>query len=364
MNFLIAGGGTGGHYFPAYALATHLLEAGNRVLYVGTENGIEKRLGFPAEKVLLLKISGVVGRGISGFLSSFRFLTAGLEVAREIEKFKPDASVVFGGYVSLPSGFPSYLKGVPLFVQEQNSVPGRVNRLLSRFSVCSFLGFPKAAEYLSGRTLFTGNPVRREIVSAASKRDSWRKRALEKLNLSPKKKTLLVLGGSQGALWINRLFLKAVPLLKEMGIQIVHVTGKSKEEEKLRELYRELGIDARVFPFYREMWELYSVADAAVSRAGALAISELSLFGIPTLFIPYPFAADNHQLENARYLSSMGAALYREQSSLTPQELAEIVENLLFSIIEAERLRENFLSFSRPKATEEIAEVVCGKRDL
>ncbi len=364
MNFLIAGGGTGGHYFPAYALATCLLEAGHRVLYVGTENGIEKRLGFPAEKVILLKISGVVGRGISGLLSSFRFLTAGLEVAREIERFKPNASIVFGGYVSLPSGFSSYLKGIPLFVQEQNSIPGRVNRLLSRFSVCSFSGFPKAADYLSGRTLFTGNPVRREIVSAASKRENQRKKKLEKLGLSSRKKTLLVLGGSQGALWINKIFLKAASLLKEMGIQVIHVTGRSKEEEKLRELYGKLGIDARVFPFYKEIWELYSVADAAVSRAGALAISELSLFGIPTLFIPYPFAADNHQLENAKYLSSIGAALYREQSSLTPEELAEIVENLLFSIIEAERLRENFLSFSRPKATEEIAEVVCGKRDL
>ncbi len=361
MRFIIAGGGTGGHYFPALAVAEALRKEGHTLFYIGTENGIEKRLGFPSHRTLFIKVSGFIGRGIKGYLSSFRFLTSTATLLKEIDRFQPDAAVVFGGYGSLPSGVASFLKGVPLYVQEQNSVPGRVNRLLSRFSECSFLGFPGAEKFLKGKKLFTGNPVRREVVEAAGKREEVRRKTLRKLNLSEKRKTLLVIGGSQGALFLNRLFIETVPLLSR-EVQVIHITGESKDEEKLKEVYRERGIDARVFPFYRNVWELYSVADCAVSRAGALAISELSLFGIPTLFIPYPYAADDHQLTNARFLSEIGAALYREQRSITPKETAQIVELLLFSIIDSTRLKENFLSFSRPDATERITEVICGKK--
>ena len=363
MRFLIAGGGTGGHYFPALAVASSLIEKGHSVFYVGTTNGIENTLGFPAEKRLLLDVSGVVGRGIKGLFSAFKLLSSTVKLVGELPRFEPDAAIVFGGYASLPSGVASYLRGVPLFVQEQNSVPGRVNRFLSGFSRCSFLGFPAASNLLKGKTLFTGNPVRKEVVNASRNRETVRREILKRLGFSEKKKTLLIMGGSQGALWINRLFVEGAPLLKKLNVQVVHITGKSKEEEKLREVYRENSIDVRVFPFYERVWELYSVADAAVSRAGALAISELSLFGIPTLFIPYPFAADGHQLKNAQFLSSIGAAVYREQRELSPREAVEIVENLLFSIIDSQRLRNNFLSFSKPNATEEIVEIVCGKRD-
>ena len=361
MKFLIAGGGTGGHYFPALAVAEALREDGHSVLYVGTENGIEKNLGFPADRSLLLNVSGFVGRGLKGYLSSFKFLTSTVKLLNEIENFQPDGAVVFGGYASLPSGMASFIKRVPVYVQEQNSVPGRVNRFLSKFSECSFLGFPGADRFIKGKRLFTGNPLRREVVEAAKKRNRVREETLRKLNLSNSKKTLLVVGGSQGALFLNRLFIDAAPFLNR-EIQVIHITGRSKEEEKLLEAYRNRGIEARIFPFYRRVWELYSVADCAVSRAGALAISELSLFGVPTLFIPYPYAADDHQLKNAQFLSEIGAALYRKQEEITPLETAEIVDSLLFSIIESERLRENFLSFSKPEATETIVEVICGKR--
>lgn len=361
MRFLIAGGGTGGHYFPALAVAEALKEKGHSIFYVGTENGIEKTLGFPSENSLLLNVSGFIGRGLRGYFSSFRFVTSTLKLLREIERFNPDAAIVFGGYASLPSGVASFLKGIPLYVQEQNSVPGRVNRFLSRFSKCSFLGFPGAEAFLKGKNLFTGNPVRRQVVDASKRREEVGRKTLEKLNLSRKKKTLLVIGGSQGALFLNRLFIETAPLLNR-EVQVIHITGKSKEEEKLKVVYRESGIDARVFPFYREVWELYSIADCAVSRAGALAISELSLFGIPTLFVPFPYAADDHQLKNAQFLSQMGAALYRKQEEITPQETAQIIETLLFGIIDSQKLKENFLSFSRPNATDRITEVLCEKR--
>ncbi len=361
MRFLIAGGGTGGHYFPALAVAEALREDGHSILYVGTGNGIERKLGFPSNRFLLLNVSGFVGRGLKGYLSSFKFLTSTIKLLNEIENFQPDGAVVFGGYASLPSGIASFIKKIPVYVQEQNSVPGRVNRFLSKFSKCSFLGFPRAEKFMEGKKLFTGNPLRREVVEAARKRSTVREETLKKLSLSNSKKTLLVMGGSQGALFLNRLFIDATPFLSR-EVQVIHITGESKEEEKLLEAYRSRGIEARVFTFYRKVWELYSVADCAVSRAGALAISELSLFGIPTLFIPYPYAADDHQLKNAQFLSEMGAALYRKQEEITPLETAEILDSLLFSIIEKERLKENFLSFSKPEATEIIVEVICGKR--
>ena len=363
MKFLIAGGGTGGHYFPALAVASFLIERGHQVLYVGTVNGIEKKLGFPSRRTLLLNISGVVGRGIKGYFSSFRFVTSTLKILGELSSFQPDAAIVFGGYASLPSGLAAFLRSIPLYLQEQNSVPGRVNRLLSHFSRCTFLGFPIAGRYIKDRTIFTGNPVRKKILETVERREEERRQVLEKLGFTEKKKTLLILGGSQGALWINQLFLKVIPLIKGYNLQIVHLTGNSKREDRLVEAYRDSGIDARVFPFYERIWELYAISDAAVSRAGALAITELSLFGTPTLFIPYPYAADDHQLKNAQYLSGKGAAVCRTQEELSPAEAAEIVETLLFSIIDSDRIRSNFLKFSKPKATEEIVETVCRRKD-
>jgi UDP-N-acetylglucosamine--N-acetylmuramyl-(pentapeptide) pyrophosphoryl-undecaprenol N-acetylglucosamine transferase len=194
LRVLVAGGGTGGHFFPALAVSEELLRRGNEVLYVGSFGGIEEREKFPAKKVLL-KVSGFIGRGIRGYLESYRFVTSTFEVLKLIGEFKPDAAVVFGGYSSLPVGISSAIRGVPLFVQEQNSVPGRVNRLLSRFSERCFLGFPSASSYFSETAEFTGNPVRREVLE---KRKLKREVLLEEFELDRDKKVLVVIGGSQG----------------------------------------------------------------------------------------------------------------------------------------------------------------------
>ena len=355
MRFLIAGGGTGGHFFPALAVSEELMQRGHEVLYVGCFGGIEESLEFPSTEKVFLKVSGVVGRGLKGFLSSYRFITSSVSLLSIVRNFKPQVSVVFGGYASLPAGVLSHLLKIPLYIQEQNVVSGRVNRFLSKFSRVCFTGFP-AVEGLDNLPLiFTGNPTRKQITES---RQIKKEKLLRKLGLS-NKKTLLVLGGSQGALWINEMFIKVAPLISKLPIQIIHLTGKSKREKELKEIYRNFNIEAVVIPFYERIWELYRVADAAVSRAGALAISELAVYGIPTLFIPYPYAADQHQLKNARFLDSINAATYAEQSHITPRFLAEMVERLLFDTILRETLSENFLKFSKPNATREIVDLLC-----
>jgi UDP-N-acetylglucosamine--N-acetylmuramyl-(pentapeptide) pyrophosphoryl-undecaprenol N-acetylglucosamine transferase len=359
LRVLVAGGGTGGHFFPALAVSEELLRRGNEVLYVGSFGGIEEREKFPAKKVLL-KVSGFIGRGIRGYLESYRFVTSTFEVLKLIGEFKPDAAVVFGGYSSLPVGISSAIRGVPLFVQEQNSVPGRVNRLLSRFSERCFLGFPSASSYFSETAEFTGNPVRREVLE---KRKLKREVLLGEFGLDRDKKVLVVIGGSQGALWINELVLKSIPLISKLPLQVVHITGRSKKEEELKEKYREFNVKALVFPFYRDVGKIYRLADAAVSRAGALAISEMSLFGVPSLLIPFPFAADNHQLKNAEYVEKIGGALCKTQGELNEKIFSEEVERLLFDRILRSKLRENFLKFSRPHATETVVERICSRKN-
>jgi len=355
LKFLIAGGGTGGHFFPALAVSEELVQQGHEVLYAGCYGGIEESLEFPSTKKVFLKVSGVVGRGLRGFFGSYRFITSSVSLLSIVHGFKPQVSVVFGGYASLPAGVLSYLLKIPLYIQEQNVVSGKVNRFLSKFSRVCFTGFP-AVEGLDNLPLiFTGNPTRKQI---AKTKQTKKETLFKKLGLS-NRKTLLVLGGSQGALWINEMFIKVVPLISKLPIQVIHLTGKSKKEEKLKEIYRNFNIEAVVIPFYERIWELYRVADAAVSRAGALAISELAIYGIPTLLIPYPYAADQHQLKNAKFLASIKAAAYAEQSHVTPRFLAEMVEKLLFDRILREILSENFLKFSKPNATREIVNLLC-----
>ncbi len=349
MRVLVAGGGTGGHYFPALSVAYELKRRGHEVVYVGSKRGIEGELGFPTPYSLLLSHSSVRGKGISSIFSIFGHLKAFKESLSFIRKFKPKVAIVFGGYSSLPAGLACGALGVNLFIQEQNSVPGKVNRFLSRFATSAFLGFPSASNFLHCPSIFTGNPLRKKIKEAKKMK---KKDILQKLRLSEEKRTLLVLGGSQGALWINEILKSVAPELPK-GIQVVHITGKGKEGG-LKEAYRKAGIEARIFPFYEEIWELYLIADGAVSRSGALVISELSTFKVPTLFIPYPYAADDHQYKNALYLAKRKGALLYRQEEITKGKLLMGIRTVLFDIMTRERMKKVLENAFPANADEEI----------
>lgn len=347
---MIAGGGTGGHYFPALAVARKLRERGHEVLFVGSKRGIEGRLGFPAREKLLLDHSSFRGRGLKALLSLPVYGRAVFESFRFLKRLRPDVTLVFGGYSSLPVGLASYLLKIPLFIQEQNSFPGRTNRILSRFAVEAFVGFPGASKHLNCPSLFTGNPLRREVLEWAGRKEELRRRVIRELSLDERKKTLLVIGGSQGALWMNRLLVRAAEGLGKMGVQVIHVTGYGKDEG-LREAYNRAGVRAVLFPFHPRPWELYASCDGAVSRAGALAISELSAFAIPSILIPYPFAADRHQYLNGEFVAGRGGALLYRQEELTLELFLQSVREILFDIMVRERMRKALSSIFPPDPT-------------
>ncbi|WP_457569217.1 undecaprenyldiphospho-muramoylpentapeptide beta-N-acetylglucosaminyltransferase [Desulfurobacterium sp.] len=348
MRIVVAGGGTGGHFFPAVAVIKELIKNGDEVLYIGTERGIEYKKSelIPCEK-RFINVSGVRGKTPLKMLKGgFSLLSSTVKVISIIKQFKPERILIFGGYVSIPAGFAAKFTGVPLVIHEQNSIPGKTNKLLSKFarkilianSYC-FKFFPEG--------ILTGNPLREEILECKLSKGYAR----SILNLDKDKFTILVFGGSQGAQFLNKIVPEALKNFEnKSSIQVIHVSGEGKESG-LQEKYDRLGIKALVIPFTEEPWLLYKSADVAVSRSGALALSELCYFGIPSIFIPYPYAVDDHQYYNAKPIAEKNGCFLVRQTEIDDKGLA----NLLKKLYTDETLRSSFSSimksFAIPDAT-------------
>jgi UDP-N-acetylglucosamine--N-acetylmuramyl-(pentapeptide) pyrophosphoryl-undecaprenol N-acetylglucosamine transferase len=365
MRVVIAGGGTGGHFFPAVAVAEKLKEKGAEVLYIGSVNGVEFRKREVVEDFspVFLNVAGIRGKGLKALKNAFNVMRSVRRVGGIFHDFKPDKVLIFGGYASLPVGLAAIFWKVPLFIQEQNSIPGKTNLYLSKFSCKVFVGFRKALEYFKEKGVYTGNPVRKEVVEFSTKRAELRDKFLRKFSLSSDKKTLLIFGGSQGALWINEKFLKVSHQLSQFAdkFQVIHITG-GKLTDRLKEKYESLGIKSVVLPFYERIWELYVVADCAVSRSGAMSIAELSCFGIPTLFIPYPYAVDDHQYYNALEIYKSGGCFLERQDSLTDKRFVQLICELLFDRMTYQKFSEKMKRFSNPTAADEITEMLLDER--
>ncbi len=322
MKLLLAGGGTGGHLFPAVALAQRLLEAepDARVRFVGTARGIESRvlpeLGLPLSTI---EIAGFVGRGLAAKLALLPMLLKSLrQSARILSEFRPDVVVGVGGYASGPVLLAALLKGVPTVIHEQNVWPGLTNRLLARWVKRICLSYGDSDRFFPrGRTVLTGNPLRSGMENCPP--------------VSSGKPTLLVFGGSRGARAINEAVVAALPLLEEFrgDLAILHQTG-SEDLEQTRDAYRRAGWEAAaVVPFITDMSAAYSRAHLVVCRAGATTMAELTACGRPAIMIPFPHAAGDHQSANARSLARRGAALMLPQGELTAETLAQLVTGLL-----------------------------------
>ena len=361
MRVVIAGGGTGGHFFPAVAVAEKLKSKGVDVLYVGSLNGIEfkKRELVETFSPVFLNVKGMRGRrrGILKGMMDVVFSVG--KVGGIFRRFRPDKVLIFGGYASLPVGLAAVIGRVPLFVQEQNSIPGKTNLYLSHFSRKVFVGFKETIRFFGRKAIYTGNPVRKEIVEFAKKKEEIKSKLLYKFGLSLEKKVLLIFGGSQGALWINEKFLRISESLAQFldRIQLIHITG-GKLTRELEERYRSLKIKSIVLPFYEKIWELYAVADCAVSRAGALSVAELSCFGIPTLFIPYPFAVDDHQYYNALELYRKNGCFLEKQESLNDERFMQLLSKLLFDKMVYRKFSKEMKNFSKPDAADMISELL------
>jgi len=344
---IVAGGGTGGHVYPGIALAEAFLSLcpGGVVTFVGTERGLEARAvparGFEIDFVPSGQVTGRGLRAVPGLLRIAAGFPAALAVMR---RRRPDLVFGVGGYASVPVAAAAALLGVPLFLQEQNSVPGRSNRLLARRAVRVFAGFAGAASFLPpGRTEVTGNPVRSEIVAAA------RERAGEWPPEEPF--TVLALGGSRGARAINSRVLSMARAGKREGkeIRFLLQTG-AEEHDAIAAAARSEGLAIEAFPFSERIGDLFPRCHAVLMRAGALSIAEAALFGRPCVLVPYPHAADDHQAGNAREFCAAGAGTWVAEADADPEALRASLWSLAGNREAREKARAASLSFARPDA--------------
>jgi UDP-N-acetylglucosamine--N-acetylmuramyl-(pentapeptide) pyrophosphoryl-undecaprenol N-acetylglucosamine transferase len=325
MRMLIAGGGTGGHLFPGVAIAEELRarEPGAPVRFVGTVRGIEARvlpdLGWD---LATIDVSGLKTVGALGALRGlFRLPRALWQARKQLKQWRPDVVIGVGGYASGPVVLMARLRGIPTAICEQNSIPGLTNKILGRVARAVFLSFEESRRFFRPKkVVLSGNPVRRDLVQrlladAPAPADA----ALH----------VLVCGGSQGAVAVNELASAAlIQLAKEARVTIVHQTGE-KDLAATRERYAAAGISADCHAFIKDMAAAYQRADLIIGRAGATTVAELAIAGKPAIFIPYPFAADNHQEINAREMADAGAALMFRQAELTADQLAGALRPLV-----------------------------------
>jgi UDP-N-acetylglucosamine--N-acetylmuramyl-(pentapeptide) pyrophosphoryl-undecaprenol N-acetylglucosamine transferase len=323
MKVVIAGGGTGGHLFPALAVAEVLQQRGDEVVIFISEKEIDalatrERTEFRFEKLPGIGMPKLFSPAIFGFLKRFN---EGLAPCRALyKKFQPDAVLGMGGFTSTAPILAGRLRKIPTFVHESNAIPGKANRLNAKMVSAVLLGFEDCAKHFPHVLCeVTGTPIRKTLSQPVP-----REQALATFGLENKRKTLLIMGGSQGARGINEAIIKSLPQLKDLPLQIIHLTG-TQDEQLMTANYRREEIPAHVAGFCNRMEYAYSAADFAIARSGAASLAELSQFGIPSLLIPYPHAAENHQALNAEIFERNGAAAVLNQSDTTGDSLAEKV---------------------------------------
>jgi UDP-N-acetylglucosamine--N-acetylmuramyl-(pentapeptide) pyrophosphoryl-undecaprenol N-acetylglucosamine transferase len=362
MNIVIAAGGTAGHIFPGLALARALQERGHGVTFVGTEDRLEARLvpaaGFSFQPVPAAPLR----RAFS--LSALRIPWVVLRAAGACRPIVRSADVVvgMGGYVSVPAVLAARRERRPILLHEQNAVPGLANRVLARIANAVALSFSDTAKFFpkSARPSVTGNPVRDEIARVVEERALLAKEAREEFRLDEGRRTILVFGGSQGALHVDRAATGACRVLADRrDLQVVLVTGPAHFDAVRRAIPAGGdGLVVRTFDFIERMDLAYAVADLAVARAGATTVAELAVCGIPALLIPYPYATGHHQEANARAVKRAGGASVLLDQQLTAAALAQRIESLVDHDERLDAMRAALRTFGRPDAALRLAELV------
>ncbi|MBK8751238.1 MAG: undecaprenyldiphospho-muramoylpentapeptide beta-N-acetylglucosaminyltransferase [Candidatus Competibacteraceae bacterium] len=343
-------GGTGGHVFPALAVAERLQAQGVPVVWMGTRHGLEATLvpkaGIPMEWI---GVAGLRGKGLGQKLAMPLMIGRALWQARVIlQRLQPRVVLGMGGFASGPGGLMTWWLGIPLVVHEQNAIAGLTNRILARIASQVLEAFPQTFP-AARRALTVGNPVREPIATLPppAQRFAGREGRLR----------LLVLGGSQGALALNQLVPQALALLSDdQRPEVWHQAG-GQLHQAAEAAYRKAGITARLTPFIEDMAEAYSWADLVMCRAGALTIAELAAAGVGAVLVPFPFAVDDHQTANAHFLAQGGAALLVQQAELTAERLAAILSDLLGDRTQLLRMAEAARSLAKIEAAEQVARV-------
>jgi UDP-N-acetylglucosamine--N-acetylmuramyl-(pentapeptide) pyrophosphoryl-undecaprenol N-acetylglucosamine transferase len=346
---IIMAGGTGGHVFPALALARLLRAKSFDVVWLGTKRGLEARV-IPAERIPIewLSFGGLRGKGILTLLTApFRIALALSQGLRVMWRHRPLVVVGFGGFVTGPGGVAAWLARRPLVIHEQNAVAGYSNRLLARLAREVLEAFPNS--FPPGiRSRAIGNPVRQEIVTVPppATRFAQRSGAIR----------ILVFGGSLGAAKLNAVVPFAIARLSGIGVEVRHQAGE-RWVDSAKKSYESAGVRANVTPFIEDMAEAYAWADLVVCRAGALTVSELAAVGVAAVLVPYPAAVDDHQTHNARYLVDEGAAVLMADREVTAERLGDELQRLCAGRGKLLAMAERARAMAKPRAAEELAEV-------
>ncbi len=361
LRVLMAAGGTGGHIFPALAVAEELrsrfrgqsgreggLPGRALIEFLGTQRGLESRV-IPAAGFALQTVRAAGLMGIGGWRRLKNLLVlprSALQAARILREFRPSVVVGLGGYLAGPVMLEAALKRIPTLLIEPNAVPGFTNRILAPMVRVAAVGFEGTARAFGAKARVTGHPVRKAFFNVPAKD-----------HVSPF--TLLVLGGSQGSKALNDCVVKAAGVLSsaEEAWRLIHQTGE-RDYNEVREAYRAQGIEAEVVEFIDDVPGALARADLVVSRAGAMTVAELAAAGRASLLVPFPSATDQHQLNNARALERVGAARVLEQRELTPERLVEEMGRIVRDGAQLARMEQGARTLARPDAAERIADLI------
>lgn len=347
-TLMIMAGGTGGHVFPALAVADHLRAQGVDIVWLGTRRGLEARV-VPAAGIDIewITIQGLRRAGLSGWLLlPFRLLLAMWQSLTIVRRRRPQAVLAMGGFVAGPGGLVAALLRKPLLVHEQNATAGFTNRWLARAADQVMCGFPNAFGHIPGAR-HVGNPVRKAILAVPppevrfqGRNDTWR---------------VLIVGGSQGAQVFNRTLPAAVQALPaSLRPQIWHQTGRAQHEQT-EQAYRAAGVAAKVVPFIDDMAAAYAWADLVICRAGAMTIAELAAVGVASILVPFPHATDDHQTANARFLAGHDAAILVPESEFSAGRLNELLQTCGQSPQLLTKMAAHARACAMPDATQMVA---------
>ena len=344
---LVMAGGTGGHVFPAIAIAQKLKEQGVEILWLGTRGRMEEQLvpkhGF---EIRYISVRGIRRNGIRALLKSpFMILHALFQARQVLKEFKPDVVLGMGGYASGPGGLAAYLSHIPVVLHEQNAAAGLTNKLLFKIASKVMLGFPGAFE--GSKVSVVGNPVRRSIIELNS---------LERDYTSPKLRISIV-GGSLGAKALNEIVPLALKKFDTDCIVVVHQCGKGNSSE-VAPLYEGAAFSYKVSDFIDDMDALYRNTDLIICRAGALTVAETSCAALPAIFVPLPTAVDDHQTKNAMFIKNAGAACIIAQSDLTPESLYAQVSEFVRNRASLKQMSDAARSCAIVDATQKAVDII------
>lgn len=348
LSFVMTGGGTGGHVFPALAVARVLQQRGHRLLFVGTREGMEAKLvpeaGFEMQFV---RIGGLNRVGLwKKIQAALQLPLSVMAAGRILAQFRPGAVFSMGGYVAGPVTIAALLARIPVIVMEPNAIPGFTHRRIARRVYRALLGFESTrAWFPPSKSEVTGLPVRPEFFAVQPKQGGTF--------------TVLITGGSRGARTLNRASRESWPIFQESGVpvRIIHQSG-SADHQSLATQFAKSGLEGEVVPFIGNMAQAFASADLVVGRSGAGGVNEIAAAGMPSVLVPFPFAADEHQRRNAEALVQADAARLVIDAEMTGQRLFQEIENLRRDAPELERMRQNVRKFAKPGAAERAAEVL------